>query len=50
MPLIVTKDSVIISHWELIENTGKLPQARENAADEATIGSNFASHWLRKWR
>lgn len=28
MQLIITKDSVIISHWELIENTGKLPQAR----------------------
>lgn len=28
MQLIITKDSVIISHWELIENTGKLPQAQ----------------------
>ena len=25
-------------------------QARENACDQATIGFDFASDWLRKWR
>ena len=35
---------------EFKANTGSRRQARETTREQGTIGFNFTSYWLRKWR
>ena len=41
---------IIINKPEIEENTCSRCQARESAWEQVTIGFDFASHWLRRWR
>ena len=52
--LIITKENVIVSRWELKVKQANYPiiareNARENAGVPATISSRFAPQWLRQW-
>ena len=44
------KENVKSSQWQLKVKTGKLPKARENEGDQATIRFSFEYDWLRKKR
>ena len=44
------KGNVKSSQWQLKVKTGKLPKARENEGDQATIRFSFEYDWLRKRR
>ena len=39
-----------MDQWKLETNTCSWRQARENACTRVTIGFNFTSNWLKKWR
>ena len=45
-----TKVYIIISQWELKEETSKLSEGWGNAGDQVVIDVSFASDCLRGWR